>query len=114
MDAAILKLKSKHETSISRFAVIVSCLAILISCFATRMLRPSAVFARVSHRAEAGAVRAEGIAAASARRSQVVVTIAVITPYYIYSVALMAQLRTLIAEKLSKNCTKVALCAQFA
>lgn len=92
------------------------------------MLRPSAVFARVSHRVEAGAVRAEGIAApsthsrvgtapiaaASARRSQVVVTIAVITPYYIYSVALMAQLRTLIAEKLSKNCTKVALCAQFA
>ena len=128
MDAAILKLKSRHETSISRFAVIVSCFAILISCFATRMVWPSAVFARVSPRAEAGAGRAEGIAApsahsrvgtapiaaASARRSQVVVTIAVITPYYIYSVALMAQLRTLIAEMLSKNCTKVALCAQFA
>ena len=114
MDAAILKLKSRHETSISRFAVIVSCFAILISCFATRMLRPSAVFARVGHRAEAGAVRAEGIAAPSARRCQVVGSIAVITPYYIYSVALMAQLRTLIAEMLSKNCTKVALCAQFA
>lgn len=92
------------------------------------MVWPSAVFARVAYRAEVGAVRAEGIAApsthsrvgtdpiaaASARRSQVVVTIAVITPYYIYSVALMAQLRTLIAEMLSKNCTKVALCAQFA
>lgn len=128
MDAAILKLKSKHETSISRFAVIVSCFAILISCFATRMVWPSAVFARVAHRAEAGAGRAEGIAAPSAhsrvgtdpiaapsaRRCQVVGTIAVITPYYIYSVALMAQLRTLIAEMLSKNCTKVALCAQFA
>lgn len=114
MDAAILKLKSRHETDISRFAVIVSCLAILISCFATRMVWPSAVFARVAHRAEAGAGRAEGIAAPSARRCQVVVTIAVITPYYIYSVALMAQLRTLIAEMLSKNCTKVALCAQFA
>ena len=114
MDAAILKLKSRHETSISRFAVIVSCFAILISCFATRMVWPSAVFARVSHRAEAGAVRAEGIAAPSARRCQVVVTIAVIIPYYIYNVALMAQLRTLITEKLSKNCTKVALCAQFA
>lgn len=114
MDAAILKLKSRHETSISRFAVIVSCFAILISCFATRMVWPSEVFARVSHRAEAGAVRAEGIAAPSARRYQVVVTIAVITPYYIYSVALMAQFRTLIAEMLSKNCTKVALCAQFA
>ena len=114
MDAAILKLKSRHETSISRFAVIVLCLAILILCFATRMVWPSAVFARVSHRAEAGAVRAEGFAAPSARRCQVVVTIAVITPYYIYSVALMAQLRTLIAEMLSKNCTKVALCAQFA
>ena len=114
MDAAILKLKSRHETSISRFAVIVSCFAILISCFATRMAWPSAVFARVSHRVEAGAVRAEGIAAPSTRRCQVVGTIAVITPYYIYSVALMAQLRTLIAEMLSKNCTKVALCAQFA
>ena len=59
------------------------------------MVWPSAVFARVSHRVEAGAVRAEGIAApsthsrvgtapiaaASARRSQVVATIAVITPY---------------------------------
>jgi len=92
------------------------------------MLRPSAVFARVSHRAEAGTGRAEGIAAPSthsrvgtdpiaapsSRRCQVVVTIAVITPYYIYSVALMAQFRTLIAEMLSKNCTKVALCAQFA
>lgn len=78
------------------------------------MLRPSAVFARVSHRAEAGAVRAEGIAVPSARRCQVVVSIAVIIPYYIYNVALMAQLRTLITEKLSKNCTKVALCAQFA
>ena len=54
------------------------------------MVWPSAVFARVSHRAEVGAVRAEGIAAPSARRCQVVVTIAVITPYYIYSVALMA------------------------
>ena len=98
MDAAILKLKSKHETSISRFAVIVSCFAILISCFATRMVWPSAVFARVSHRAEVGAGRAEGIAAPSthsrvgtdpiaapsARRCQVVGTIAVITPYYIY------------------------------
>lgn len=128
MDAVILKLKSRHETSISRFAVIVSCFAILISCFATRMVCPSAVFARVSHRAEAGVVRAEGIAAPSthsrvgtdpiaapsAHRCQVVVTITVITPYYIYSVALMAQLRTLIAEMLSKNCTKVALCAQFA
>lgn len=114
MDAAILKLKSRHETSISRFAVIVSCFAILISRFATRMVWPSAVFARVSHRAEAGAVRAEGIAAPSARRCQVVVTIAVITPYYIYSVAQKAQLRTLIAEMLSENCTKVALCAQFA
>lgn len=128
MDAVILKLKSRHETSISRFAVIVSCFAIIISCFATRMVWPSAVFARVSHRAEAGAVRAEGIAAPSthsrvgtdpiatpsARRCQVVVIIAVITPYYICSVALMAQLRTLIAEMLSKNCTKVALCAQFA
>lgn len=114
MDAAILKLKSKHETSISRFAVIVSCFAILISCFATRMVWPSAVFAWVSHRAESGAVRAEGIAAPSARRCQVVGTIAVITPYYIYNVALMAQLRTFIAEMLSKNCTKVALCAQFA
>lgn len=94
MDAAILKLKSRHETSISRFAVIVSCFAILISCFATRIVWPSAVFARVSHRAEAGAVRAEGIAAPSthsrvgtgpiaapsACRCQVVVTIAVITP----------------------------------
>lgn len=78
------------------------------------MVWPSAVFARVAYRAEVGAVRAEGIAAPSARRCQVVVTIAVITPYYIYSVALMAQLRTLITEKLSKNCTKVALCAQFA
>lgn len=114
MDAAILKLKSRHETSISRFAVIVSCFAILILCFATRMVWPSAVFARVSHRAEAGAVRVEGFAAPSVRRCQVVATIAVITPYYIYSVALMAQLRTLIAEMLSKNCTKVALCAQFA
>ena len=38
MDAAILKLKSRHETSISSFAVIVSCFAILISCFATRMV----------------------------------------------------------------------------
>lgn len=128
MDAAILKLKSRHETDISRFAVIVSCFAILISCFATRMVWPSAVFAWVAHRAEAGAGRAEGIAtpsthsrvgtdpiaAPSARRCQVVGTIAVITPYYIYSVALMAQLRTLIAEMLSKNCTKVALCAQFA
>lgn len=114
MDAAIIKLKSKHETSIARFAVIVSCFAILISCFATRMVWPLAVFARVSHRAEAGAGRAEGIAAPSARRCQVVVTIAVITPYYIYSVALMARFRTLIAEMLSKNCTKVALCAQFA
>ena len=114
MDAAILKLKSKHETDISKFAVIVSCFAILISCLATRMVWPSAVFAWVSHRAEAGAVRAEGIAAPSARRCQVVVTIAVITPYYIYNVALMAQLRTFIAEMLSKNCTKVALCAQFA
>lgn len=128
MDAAIIKLKSKHETSISRFAVIVSCFAILISRFATRMEWPLAVFARVSHRAEAGAGRIEGIAApsthsrvctdpiaaASARRCQVVGTIVVITPYYIYSVALMAQLRTLIAEMLSKNCTKVALCAQFA
>lgn len=127
MDAAIIKLKSKHETSISRFAVIVSCFAILISCFATRMVWPSAVFASVGHRAEAGAVRAEGIAAPlthsrvctdpiaapSARRCQVVGTIAVITPYYIYSVALMARLRTFIAEMLSKNCTKVALCAQF-
>lgn len=128
MDAAILKLKSKHETSISRFAVIVSCFAILISCFAMRMEWPTAVFARVSHRAEAGAVRIEGIAAPSthsrvgtdsiaapsARRCQVVGIIAVITPYYIYSVALMARFRTLIAEMLSKNCTKVALCAQFA
>lgn len=114
MDAAILKLKSRHETSISRFAVIVSCFAILILCFATRMVWPSAVFARVSHRAEAGAGRAEGIAAPSACRCQVVGSIAVITPYYIYSVALMAQLRTLIAVMLSKNCTKVALCAQFA
>lgn len=114
MDAAIIKLKSKHETSISRFAVIVSCFAILISRFATRMEWPSAVFTRVSHRAEAGVVRAEGIAAPSARRCQVVGTIAVITPYYIYSVALMAQLWTLITEMLSKNCTKVALCAQFA
>lgn len=128
MDAAIIKLKSKHETDISRFAVIVSCFAILISCFAMRMEWPSAVFARVSNRAEAGAVRIEGIAAPyahsrvgtdpiaapSARRCQVVGTIAVITPYYIYSVALMAQFRTLIAEMLSKNCTKVALCAQFA
>ena len=78
------------------------------------MVWPSAVFARVGHRAEAGAVRAEGIAAPSARRCQVVATITVITPYYIYCVALMAQLRTLITEKLSKNCTKVALCAQFA
>ena len=50
MDAAILKLKSKHETDISRFAVIVSCFAILISCFATRMVWLSAVFAWVSHR----------------------------------------------------------------
>lgn len=88
---------------------------------------PSAVFARVSHRAEAGAGRTEviaapyahsrvgtdPIAAPSARRCQVVGTIAVITPYYIYSVALMARFRTLIAEMLSKNCTKVALCAQF-
>lgn len=114
MDAAILKLKSRHETSISRFAVIVSCLAILISCFATRMVWPSAVFAKVSHRVEAGAVLVEGIAAPSARRCQVVGSIAVITPYCIYSVTLMAQLRTLIAEMLSKNCTKVALCAQFA
>ena len=57
---------------------------------------------------------AGSIAAPSARRCQVVVSIAVITPYYIYSVALMAQIRTLIAEMLSKNCTKVALCAQFA
>lgn len=92
------------------------------------MVRPSAVFTRVSHCAEVGAVRAEGIAAPSThsrvgsdpiaapstRRCQVVGSIAVITPYYIYSVALMAQLRTLIAEMLSKNCTKVALCAQFA
>lgn len=78
------------------------------------MVWPSAVFVRVSYSAEAGVVRAEGIAAPSARRCQVVATIAVITPYYIYSVALMAQLRTLIAEMLSKNCTKVALCAQFA
>lgn len=92
------------------------------------MVWPSAVFARVAYRAEVGAVRAEGIAAPSthsrvgtdpiaapsARRCQVVVSIAVITPYYIYSVALMAQIRTLIAEMLSKNCTKVALCAQFA
>ena len=114
MDATILKLKSRHETSISRFAVIVSCFAILISCFATRMVWPSAVFARVSHRAEAGVGQAEGIAAPSARRCQVVGAIAVITPYYIYSVALMVQFRTLIAEMLSKNCTKVALCAQFA
>lgn len=128
MDAAIIKLKSKHETSISRFAVIVSCFAILISCFATRMVWPSAVFASVAHRAESGAGRAEVIAAPtahslmgtdliaapSARRYQVVGIIAVITPYYIYSVAMMAQLRTLIAEMLSKNCTKVALCAQFA
>lgn len=127
MDAAILKLKSRHETDISRFAVIVSCFAILISCLATRMEWPLTVFARVSNRAEAGAVRIEGIAApyahsrvgtdpiaaASARRCQVVGTIAVITPYYIYSVALMARLRTFIAEMLSKNCTKVALCAQF-
>ncbi len=90
MDAAILKLKSRHETSISRFAVIVSCFAILISCFATRIKWPSAVFARVGHRTEAGAVRAEGIAAPSACRCQVVGTIAVITPYYIYSMALMA------------------------
>ena len=81
MDAAILKLKSRHETSISRFAVIVSCFAILISCFPTRMVWSSAVFARVSHRVEAGAVRAEGIAAPSARRCQVVGSIAVITPY---------------------------------
>ena len=58
--------------------------------------------------------RGADIAAPSARRCQVVVTIAVITPYYIYSVALKAQLRTLIAEMLSENCTKVALCAQFA
>ena len=114
MDAVILKLKSRHETSIYRFDVIVSCFAILISCFATRMVWPSAVFVRVSHCAEVGAVRTEGIAAPSARRCQVVVTIAVITPYYIYSVALMAQLRTFIAEMLSNNCTKVALCAQFA
>ena len=114
MDAVILKLKSRHETSISRFAVIVSCFAIIISCFATRMVWPSAVFARLSPRAEAGAGRAEGIAAPSARRCQVVGSIALITPYYIYSVALMAQLRTLIAEILSENCTKVALCAQFA
>lgn len=92
------------------------------------MVWPSAVFAWVSHREEAGTVRAEGIAAPSthsrvgtdpiaapsARRCQVVGSIAVITPYYIYSVALMAQLRTLIAAMLSKNCTKVALCAQFA
>lgn len=92
------------------------------------MVWPSAVFAWVAHRAESGVGRAEGIAAPSAhsrvgtdpiaaptaRRCQVVGTIAVITPYYIYSVALMAQLRTLIAEMLSKNCTKVALCAQFA
>ena len=92
------------------------------------MVWPSAVFARVAYRAEVGAVRAEGIAAPSthsrvgtdpiaapsARRCQVVVTIAVIIPYYIYNVARMAQLRTLITEKLSKNCTKVALCAQFA
>ena len=97
MDAAILKLKSRHETSISRFAVIVSCFAILISRFATRIKWPSAVFARVGHRTEAGAVRAEGIAAPSAhsrvgtdsiaapsaRRCQVVWIIAVITPYYI-------------------------------
>ena len=128
MYAAIIKLKSRHETSISRFAVIVSCFAILISRFAMRMVWPSAVFAWVGHRVEAGAVRIEGIAAPSthsrvgtdpiavpsARRCQVVGTIAVITPYYIYSVALMAQFRTLIAEMLSKNCTKVALCAQFA
>lgn len=128
MDAAIIKLKSKHETSISRFAVIVSCFAIFISCFATRMEWPSAVFAWVAHRAESGAGRIEGIAAPSthsrvgtdsiaapsARRCQVVGTISVITPYYIYSVALMARFRTLIAEVLSKNCTKVALCAQFA
>ena len=79
-----------------------------------RMVWPSAVFARASHRVEAGAGRAEGIAAPSARCCQVVGTIAVITPYYIYCGALMAQLRTLIAEMLSKNCTKVALCAQFA
>lgn len=127
-EMGILKLKSKHETDISRFAVIVSCFAILISCLATRMVWPSAVFAWVSHRAESGACRAEVIAAPSAhsrvgtdpiavpsaRRCQVVGTIAVITPYYIYSVSLMAQFRTLIAEMLSKNCTKVALCAQFA
>lgn len=128
MDTAIIKLKSKHETDISKFAVIVSCFAILISCLATRMEWPSAVFARVGHRAEAGAGRIEGIAAPSthsrvgtdsiaapsARLCQVVGTIAVITPYYIYSVALMAQFRTLIAEILSENCAKVALCAQFA
>lgn len=66
MDAAIIKLKSKHETDISKFAVIVSCFAILISCFATRMEWPSAVFAQVSYRAEAGAGRIEGIAAPSA------------------------------------------------
>lgn len=92
------------------------------------MVWPSAVFVRASHRVEAGAVRTEviaapsahsrvgtdSIAAPSARRCQVVGTIAVITPYYIYSVALMARFRTLIAEMLSKNCTKVALCAQFA
>lgn len=59
-------------------------------------------------------VGTDPIAAPSTRRCQVVATIAVITPYYIYSVALMAQLRTLITEMLSKNCTKVALCAQFA
>lgn len=78
------------------------------------MLRPSAVFARVSHRAEAGTGRAEGIAAPSTHSRVGTDPIAVITPYYIYSVALMAQLRTLITEMLSKNCTKVALCAQFA
>ena len=50
MDTAIIKLKSKHETSISRFAVIVSCFAILISCLATRMEWPLAVFAWVGHR----------------------------------------------------------------
>lgn len=62
-----------------------------------RMVCPSAVFAWMGHRAEAGAVRAEviaapsthsrgctdPIAAPSARRWQIVGTIAVITPYYI-------------------------------
>ena len=58
-------------------------------------------------------VGTDPIAAPSARHCQIVGTIAVITPYYIYSVALMAQFRTFIGEMLSENCTKVALCAQF-